>query len=468
MQRHAAPTDAAKQVHRLTQWIPQRQPQLVVAQRPRQRRPQRVLRTKETVRRHTPVDALVRAEEVVVSDPVAQTPLSLRQIVGAHPLPQLLADRLPQTLALAHRLRVTRSRQHMADAQVLQALAESALAAPAVILRTPVREDLRRLAVAQQTLLQRLEHQLVALMRQQTPGHDVAAVIVQEQRQIHTPPRTRQHVARDVALPQLTRPRPLETTRQRATLASPRRVGIVQPVVLQHTTHRARRDRQAQETTQQITDAPQPRARLLALGSHDRSLRARRDAATRTTTRLQPLCLGGSRTRRRAAAQSLARLRPSRGPRGALRPGPVHQRTPTALRQTTTPLAQRRDAHTPALGKHLLRHTRALKRSHRSKALLRRVATTLGTPRVAGISASRQARIAVRRVLTAPLAQTRRREALACAEDAHLLVRRLVGADQGELVSRAVTTRHTTGRWCDAGRGRLAPPGLTAPDRSGS
>ena len=213
------PPDAPEDVHRLPRRAVDRRRQLVGLHLSLERLAQRVLGTEETVRRHQPSDPLMRAEVVVESDPVAESALRLRQAVGPHPLPKLRPDRLPQSLALAHRLRVVRRRQHLTDAEAVQPLAEGRPPAPAVVLRALVGEDLLRLAESLDAFFEGFEHELLPLVRQQPPAHDVAAVVVQEDRQRDTAPGARQHETRDVALPELTRTGPLETPRQMALLA---------------------------------------------------------------------------------------------------------------------------------------------------------------------------------------------------------------------------------------------------------
>jgi len=195
------PPDAPEDVHRLPRRAVDRRRELVGLHRFLERLAQRVLGTEEAVRRHHTTDALVRAEVVVESDPVTEPTLCLGKAVGSHPLPELRPDRLPQSLALADRLRVVRRRQHLTDAEAVEPLAEGRPPAPAVVLRALVGEDLLRLAKSLDAFLEGFEHELLPLVRQQPPAHDVAAVVVQEDRQRHTPAGTRQHEARDVALP---------------------------------------------------------------------------------------------------------------------------------------------------------------------------------------------------------------------------------------------------------------------------
>jgi len=106
MQRHGTVSDLPEEKHRSTRRFLQSQMQLVFSHLRLECLAQCVLRAKETVRRHQPIDALVRAKVVVVAEVVLHPLATLRQVLRSCAVPQLLTDRLPQPLALSQRLRV--------------------------------------------------------------------------------------------------------------------------------------------------------------------------------------------------------------------------------------------------------------------------------------------------------------------------------------------------------------------------
>jgi hypothetical protein len=83
---------------------------------------QRVLGTEEAVRRHEAVDALVRTEEVVVPKVVRETDARVGEVGQRDARQEFDLDRLPQPLALAHRLRMVRARDHVLDPFALEEL----------------------------------------------------------------------------------------------------------------------------------------------------------------------------------------------------------------------------------------------------------------------------------------------------------------------------------------------------------
>ncbi len=214
MQRDPLLADLTDQVHRPTRRFIEGQPQLVLGELLFQTRAQLALRVKETVRGHEPVDALVRPKVVVVADPVAEPPSRIVEIFRRSTIPKLIADGLPQTLALAQRLRMMRSTHHVLDALLRKKLLKAALPAPSEVLATLISQHFTRFAETRNALQKRLGDERSPLMCRQRPGHDVATVVVEEDRQVDAATLTTQDKTRDVRLPHLARPSTFEATRE--------------------------------------------------------------------------------------------------------------------------------------------------------------------------------------------------------------------------------------------------------------
>jgi len=130
VQRHLPVTDAAHQVDPLARFLAQRQldrpgPVLIL-----QSLPDIALHLEEAVSRHQAPDALVRAVVVVVDQVVPEPLPGLREAPGACARPELLAEGLPEPLALAQGLRVVAAGHHVVDALLDQQLLEAALPPP--------------------------------------------------------------------------------------------------------------------------------------------------------------------------------------------------------------------------------------------------------------------------------------------------------------------------------------------------
>src|SRR5689334_7480778 len=78
---HLLVADLAEQVHALARQFPERRVDLALRKLRLQRPPQRRLRAEEAIRRHEAVDPLVRAEVVVVRDPVREALACVREIL---------------------------------------------------------------------------------------------------------------------------------------------------------------------------------------------------------------------------------------------------------------------------------------------------------------------------------------------------------------------------------------------------
>ena len=214
---HAHPflADLPKQVDRLPRRFVEREPQLVRRKLFLERRTHAALAAEEAVRRHQSVDPLVRPKVVVVREEVREPLLRISQVLRLGALPELFAHALPQPLALPECLRVVRAAHHVLDAFADQQLLKRALAAPREVLPALIRQHLFGFAVARDPFEQGIDHQVRRLPRGEFPRHDVAAVVVEEDREVHTAVLTAKHEARDVALPQLARSRALEAAWQR-------------------------------------------------------------------------------------------------------------------------------------------------------------------------------------------------------------------------------------------------------------
>jgi hypothetical protein len=100
-QRYLPLADLPEEIDRLPRREIQRELELVRRQLLLQRAPQGVLGPEEAVRRHQPLDPLVRAEVVVVGEVVVKPFTGLGEVLRPGTLPQLFPDRFPQSLALA-------------------------------------------------------------------------------------------------------------------------------------------------------------------------------------------------------------------------------------------------------------------------------------------------------------------------------------------------------------------------------
>jgi hypothetical protein len=221
VQRHGLITELPEEVDRFLRRLAQSQRDLARSHARLQRRAHLIFSLEEAIRRHQPVDPLVRTEVVVVRKPVRQSLARLVQILRTRALPKLRANRVPKPLALAQRLGMVRARHHVLDPLALQELSEVALAAPGEVLAALIGEHLLGLAKARNAFHQALGHELLALVRRERPAHDVARAVVQEHGQVHTRRVTRQEEARDVRLPQLVGLGTLEAGRRHRLLLVP-------------------------------------------------------------------------------------------------------------------------------------------------------------------------------------------------------------------------------------------------------
>jgi hypothetical protein len=226
-------------------------------------------RPEEAIGGHQPLDALVRALEVVRVDEKPQAAFAVGEVRKHRPTQEFLPERLPESLHLAERLRVLRTTLDVTDALAPQLLLEVRLAAPRRVLATLVGQNLLRRPVCRDAARQRLHHEHRALMVRQRPRHDEARVVVHEGCQVE-PVMASQKEREDVRLPHLVGRRPLEAPgrvlsvrRWLSLLDEPRLVQDAAYLRLAHT------DRL--EARQHVADAPRAVLRVL-LAQRDHSL----------------------------------------------------------------------------------------------------------------------------------------------------------------------------------------------------
>src|SRR5262245_9166249 len=142
VQAEALPAHLPGHVERRPRQAFPRQLQRVGLHPPLQRPPHLLRGPEVAVRRHQPVDPLVRPLEVVMIDPVAQPPAGIGQVHEHRRLQALPPQRAPEALDLAQGLRVPRRRHHLADAALVQLPGEGAGAPPGHVLRAVVGQDL--------------------------------------------------------------------------------------------------------------------------------------------------------------------------------------------------------------------------------------------------------------------------------------------------------------------------------------
>ncbi len=174
----------------------------------------------------------------------------LLEVLRPRPVPELGVERLPEPLALPERLRVVRPRHDVPDPLPLEHLLEVAPPPPAVVLPPLVRQHLQGLPEARDRAQHGLDHHLAPLVRREIPPRHVPREVVEEDDQVAALPVTRQKDARDVTLPELPGPAPLEAPHRRTPprrmsprkgpMGMDRRVPQEEPVSSQKTSFEAR------------------------------------------------------------------------------------------------------------------------------------------------------------------------------------------------------------------------------------
>lgn len=172
--RQVAITEASDDVERLARRLFEREPCRVVGDARFDRCAHLRRRTEEAIRWDEPADALMRPLEVVRVDVEPEAPLTVREIREDRPAQKLVPKRLPEALDLAERLRMLRSRLHVANPFAPQLLLELCLAAPRRVLPAVVGQKLARRAVVGDPAPERLHHELAPLVMRERERHEVA------------------------------------------------------------------------------------------------------------------------------------------------------------------------------------------------------------------------------------------------------------------------------------------------------
>lgn len=208
----------------------------------------------EAVRRHEPLDALVRSLEVVAVDEERDAPAAVGEVGEDRARQKLLPQRLPETLHLAERLRVLRPALDVPDALTPQLALEVRLAPPRRVLPPLVSQNLLGRPVLCDAPSQRLHHELGALMVCERVADDEARVVVHEGRQVQ-PLVASEQEGEDIGLPELVGRRALEAPL--GVLASRRRSAylVEQPFLVQDAPDLRLADAERLETSQHVPDA---------------------------------------------------------------------------------------------------------------------------------------------------------------------------------------------------------------------
>lgn len=119
---------------RRSRQLPRGQTDLVLRHRLLDRTSHVALRAEKPIGRHHVVDPLVGAEVVVVVDKVLEALPRFVEIERAHPLPKLVANRLPQPLALSYGLRMMTPSHDVLDSVFAEELFELGSSPPGKIL----------------------------------------------------------------------------------------------------------------------------------------------------------------------------------------------------------------------------------------------------------------------------------------------------------------------------------------------
>jgi len=284
--RQIAVAESAHQVKRLTRRLLVRQTRCVVRHRALHRRPHVRRRAEETVRRHQPLDPLVRPLKVVRLHVQRETPRAVGKVREDRPREKFVPQRLPKPLHFAERLRVLRPGLHVPDALAPELLLEFRLAPPRRVLPPLVREDLARRAVVRDAACQRLHDQRRPLVVRERVRHEVARVVVHEGCHVHALVAPQQK-GEDVRLPELVRLGALEAPRRVLSLRRRRRTLGEKPLLVQDASDRRLADPKALEALEDVAEAARPILRVLGAQRRDRRARLRvpRDTSRRRRSR---------------------------------------------------------------------------------------------------------------------------------------------------------------------------------------
>jgi hypothetical protein len=115
MERHGLVANLADQKHRRPGCLSYGKPKLVLSQGRLNHASHFGCYSKEAVRWRHAVNALVGPEMIVMGNEVRETLARVLELLGLHALPELLAHRLPESLALTERLRMMRAGHDVPD-----------------------------------------------------------------------------------------------------------------------------------------------------------------------------------------------------------------------------------------------------------------------------------------------------------------------------------------------------------------
>jgi hypothetical protein len=260
-------TELPDDVKRLARWLLEREPQLVRRDRSLDLRAHVGRSLEVAIRRHQPVERLMRTLEVVVADEVVEPLLRVDHVREYRATQKLVPQRLPEPLDLAQRLRMLRPATDVLHAEPRQVLLELGLAAPHRVLPTVVGQDLGRRAVRGHAALERFHHQRrLLVMRERVADHE-PAVVVHEHAHVQ-PLRAPQPEREDVRLPHLVRCRALEPPR-RVLSFDLRRRRVDQPLRVQDRAHLLLADPERLEPLHDIANPPRAPGLVLLLELDD-------------------------------------------------------------------------------------------------------------------------------------------------------------------------------------------------------
>ena len=185
-----AVAELARQIERLPRRLLERLCHRVVGDRVLDRRLHVLRRPEVAVRRHQPLDALVRTVEVVGVDEKSQPPLTVREVGKHRPRQKFLPQRLPESFDLPKRHRVLWPALDVPDPLTVKLFLEGRGATPCRVLAPIVRQHFLRHAVCRDRPIEPLEHQLgLLVVRQGMPHHKPRVVVnVADQVQPLVPP----------------------------------------------------------------------------------------------------------------------------------------------------------------------------------------------------------------------------------------------------------------------------------------
>src|SRR5262245_33061870 len=174
-------------------------------------------------------------------------------------------------------------RDDLPDPLLLQLFAELALPPPSDVLRTIVRQNLAWWTVIGDRRPEHLQHQPARGAGMQTVAHDEPAVVVQEADQIEPPILPLEDEGKQVGLPELVGPSPLEALHLRSVRARGPRFGLIARFV-QHPGYGGRTGTQRRSPQQLVAQTLAAPVRMQLLEHYYRALGDLRQLAPRGCT----------------------------------------------------------------------------------------------------------------------------------------------------------------------------------------